>query len=527
MMGTVLNGPLLEAFMSKTRLIKRTCEKCHKEFECDIYESVNVTLDPELREKVLSGEIYKTVCPNCGEVEVSAHPLLYHDMDKKFMIYANTPAELLLIKDTVRDNPLSKDFPNLDITKDYTICGATGHFDLVTKINAIEAGLDWRIATLTMHLMVFHLQDQYSKDHKEKLDINYSVLIRDDDDLVIIVDAGEGKQFNHNFPMDFYEALLQEFKTRLDEINPFFFNDDSAHYFMEVSDVEKEKLESQKRTAFIASDISGNKHLCVAPDFLEPKLKEDDMAVIDELSGGLIKKAQIVKKLKLTDFDLPFGLYLFETIPFEFNVPDFDKQAEGISEEETKAVLDILKSYKDSKVTLDSFPSEQLEKMNIYVASQDEGDISFPFIDGDFYVPGYLKVVDLPDDDESENKPVYKLASFNDLVRFSYLMSFNGIVINPYKENIIITADTLRRYPFYRAMKLEGNLLMILESLKDDEIRHMSRIVFNVMKDYAGNQMSYEEIGEKYKKEVSVIKRMLSYGHARLSEILTYRFMNE
>ena len=219
--------------------------------------------------------------------------------------------------------------------------------------------------------------------------------------------------------------------------------------------------------------------------------------------------------------------FLFETIPFEFNVPDFDKQAEGISEEETKVVLDILKSYKDSKVTLDSFPSEQLEKMNIYVASQDEGDVSFPFIDGEFYVPGYLKEADLPDDDGSENKPVYKLASFNDLVRFSYLMSFNGIVINPYKENIIITADTLRRYPFYRAMKLEGNLLMILESLKDDEIRHMSRIVFNVMKDYANNQMSYEEIGEKYKKEVSVIKRMLSYGHARLSEILTYRFMNE
>ena len=106
-------------------------------------------------------------------------------------------------------------------------------------------------------------------------------------------------------------------------------------------------------------------------------------------------------------------------------------------------------------------------------------------------------------------------------------MSFNGIVINPYKENVIITADTLRRYPFYRAMKLEGNLFMILESLKDDEIRHMSRIVFNVMKDYAANQLSYEEIGEKYKKEVSVIKRMLSYGHARLSEILTYRFMNE
>ena len=526
-MGTLLNGPLTEVLMSKTRLIKQTCEKCHKEFEYDIFESVNVTLDPELREKVLSGEIYKVVCPHCGEVEVSARPLLYHDMDKKFMIYANTPAELLLIKDTVKNNQLAKEFPKLDITKDYTICGATGHFDLVTKITALEAGLDWRVATLTIHLMIYHLKKQYSEEHKEELEVNYSVLIRDDDNLVMIVDCGKDKQFNHIFPMDFYEGLLQEFKTRLDDIDPFFFNDDSAHYFMEESDVEKEKLESQKRIAFIAVDTSGNKHLCVAPDYLESKLKEDDVVVIDELSGDLIKKAQIIKKIEFNDFNLPYGLYLFETIPFEFNVPKFDKQSEGISEEETKAVLDILNSYKDSKVTFDSFPSEQLEKMNVYVASQYGGNISFPFLDGEFYVPGYLREADLPDDEASEEKPVYKLASFNDLVRFSFLMSFNGIVINPYKENVIITADTLRRYPFYRAMKLEGNLFVILESLKDDEIRHMSRIVFNVMKDYAANQLSYEEIGEKYKKEVSVIKRMLSYGHARLSEILTYRFMNE
>ena len=513
--------------MSKTRLIKKTCSKCNKEYEYNIFESVNVTLDPELREKVFSGEIYKTVCPHCGEVEVSAYPLLYHDMDKKFMVYGGTPADLLMIKETVRNNPLSKEFPKLDITKDYTICGATGHFDLLTKITALEAGLDWRIATLTMHLMIFHLKEQYSKEHKENLEVDYSLLIRDEDDLVIIVDCGENKQFNRVFPMDFYEALLQEFKARLDAIDPFFFNDDSAHYFMEKSDVEQTKLETQKRLAFIAVDVNNNKHLCLAPDFLESKLREGDAVVIDELSGELIKKAQIIKKLEFNDFTLPYDLYLFETIPFEFNVPSFDKQSEGINEEETQEVIKTLQSFKENKVTIDSFPTEKLEKMNVYVATNEGGNISFPFLDGEFYVPGYLKEEDFPEDDGSEEKPVYKLASFSDLVRFSYLMGFNGIVLNPYKENVIITAEILRRYPFYRAMYLEGNLLMLIESLKEDEIRHMSRIVYNVMKDYASGQLSYEEIGEKYKKEVSIIKRMLSYGHARLNEILTYRFMNE
>lgn len=53
-----------------TRIDKSTfiCKKCSKKFDVDTYHSVNVTLNPELRDKVLSGEIYKFICPHCHHI---------------------------------------------------------------------------------------------------------------------------------------------------------------------------------------------------------------------------------------------------------------------------------------------------------------------------------------------------------------------------------------------------------------------------------------------------------------------------
>jgi hypothetical protein len=48
---------------------------------------VNVSLDPSLREKVLSGELMSFVCPDCGEQNYILYQLLYHDMEKHYMVY--------------------------------------------------------------------------------------------------------------------------------------------------------------------------------------------------------------------------------------------------------------------------------------------------------------------------------------------------------------------------------------------------------------------------------------------------------
>ena len=73
--------------MSKISIKPFTCPTCGNKGDLKMYDSVNVSLDPTLREKVLSGDIFEWSCPQCEKTFSIRHDLLYHDMDKDFQIY--------------------------------------------------------------------------------------------------------------------------------------------------------------------------------------------------------------------------------------------------------------------------------------------------------------------------------------------------------------------------------------------------------------------------------------------------------
>jgi hypothetical protein len=58
---------------------------------------VNVTLNPQLREKVFNDDLNRHQCPNCGTRSLIAVDLLYHDMSRKFAVWfcpeGDKPAE--------------------------------------------------------------------------------------------------------------------------------------------------------------------------------------------------------------------------------------------------------------------------------------------------------------------------------------------------------------------------------------------------------------------------------------------------
>ena len=61
--------------------------RCGAEVECEIYQSVNIELDPELKDKALRREINLFRCGTCGHREELITGFLYNDMDKKLMIW--------------------------------------------------------------------------------------------------------------------------------------------------------------------------------------------------------------------------------------------------------------------------------------------------------------------------------------------------------------------------------------------------------------------------------------------------------
>jgi hypothetical protein len=72
--------------MTKERVEEIECPKCGIKQTETLYESINVKLNPELKERLFQAEINRFHCKNCGNDAFVALPLLYHDMGKKYCL---------------------------------------------------------------------------------------------------------------------------------------------------------------------------------------------------------------------------------------------------------------------------------------------------------------------------------------------------------------------------------------------------------------------------------------------------------
>lgn len=72
--------------MSKRGLITLNCPKCHNNFEKEVWQSINVTIDPDLKKELREPDFFLHTCPMCGYEFVSYYNFLYHDMENQFMV---------------------------------------------------------------------------------------------------------------------------------------------------------------------------------------------------------------------------------------------------------------------------------------------------------------------------------------------------------------------------------------------------------------------------------------------------------
>src|SRR5215469_8076799 len=73
--------------MSSIESVQITCPNCDKTHSFCIFHSVNVSNDPELKQKIISKELFNNYCDNCNVILFLRFDLLYHDMENKIAIY--------------------------------------------------------------------------------------------------------------------------------------------------------------------------------------------------------------------------------------------------------------------------------------------------------------------------------------------------------------------------------------------------------------------------------------------------------
>jgi len=74
------------------------CPKCAHEQNADIWSSINVSLNPEGRNKLFDGEINRFKCEKCGYEALIPAPLLYHDPNRKFAVHYFPPESIKKVK---------------------------------------------------------------------------------------------------------------------------------------------------------------------------------------------------------------------------------------------------------------------------------------------------------------------------------------------------------------------------------------------------------------------------------------------
>lgn len=133
--------------MSLNHIVKATCPECKKDFPFEIWESVNVQLNPEMREKVLDGTIFDFCCPHCGHAGRTEYPFLYNDMKNGFMIWFCPGEENLENYEREFEKILASDSSVSALNNSYLRI-VTNYFDLQEKIKIFESGYDDRLIEL-------------------------------------------------------------------------------------------------------------------------------------------------------------------------------------------------------------------------------------------------------------------------------------------------------------------------------------------------------------------------------------------
>ena len=133
--------------MSLPRQAVVVCPACNRSCSIVVWETVNVTLQPNLRTRVMDRSLHSAKCSHCSTLFEFFAELFYHDMNRKFMIslVKDEPGKPFIVHPF--SATMAKQMP------EHILRFVTSYNQLVEKIQIFESGLnDWVIETLKFFL---------------------------------------------------------------------------------------------------------------------------------------------------------------------------------------------------------------------------------------------------------------------------------------------------------------------------------------------------------------------------------------
>jgi len=121
--------------MSLISTTTAACCQCGGKSELKVYRSINVSEDSQLKAKVRDGSLFVWKCPSCGQVNLVKYESLYHDPDKKLMVWLIPTGEL-------PESEMAAVGNHARAMGDYTLRRVSDIGSLMEKVLIFDEGLD-------------------------------------------------------------------------------------------------------------------------------------------------------------------------------------------------------------------------------------------------------------------------------------------------------------------------------------------------------------------------------------------------
>ena len=142
------------------------CSACGNENLIDIYQTINVRENPELKDKVKDGSAFLWQCPHCGQVNLAVFQTLYHDPDERLMILLlpegsipDKDRELIEKKMAVIAEQLVSEGADME---GYVLRIVPDVGSLIEKVNIHDAGLDDVVMEMCKYITKMELSGKES-----------------------------------------------------------------------------------------------------------------------------------------------------------------------------------------------------------------------------------------------------------------------------------------------------------------------------------------------------------------------------
>ncbi len=176
----------------KNTTMQITCPACCTEQSFKTCPNIDAAAEPEIKESIFNRDIFRFVCPECGEEILVAYNCTYIDRNNNFMVALMTDG----------------DGANV-VAEGYTLRIVRTINEFVEKIALMEDGVDDRI----VELYKIMLEDQFEEERQgaELLGIYYAGQDFEKKQLVFYIITGNAENVRAILSFDTYETIAKQF----------------------------------------------------------------------------------------------------------------------------------------------------------------------------------------------------------------------------------------------------------------------------------------------------------------------------